>query len=288
MIDTHLEPDVLEGYRDLTVTAATAAAVECHLMACERCRNELATLGVATADARLLPDADLMWERVLDEVDRPRVTVVERAMRRIGIPEATARLLAITPALRVAWLVGVVAVGVLAQIAAEVEGLDPAVLLALAPLIPVLGVATAFGPVTDPTYELGLSTPTSGFRLTMIRTAAVLATTLPLLVVTSVAVDGVSVEPVAWLLPCLMLVAVTLALATWFTIEVSALVATVGWLTTLTMLEVRQAAGSALADALLSGTTGQLLVGAATLAAALVVAGRRQAFNSMPTSGAPR
>ena len=45
--------------------------------------------------------------------------------------------------------------------------------LALAPLLPLAGVAAAFGAALDPTYEIGLAAPLSAVRLLLLRTVAV-------------------------------------------------------------------------------------------------------------------
>ena len=46
--------------------------------------------------------------------------------------------------------------------------------------MPVAGVAFAYGPDVDPSYEVGAAAPYSALRLLLLRTAAVLATSLPL------------------------------------------------------------------------------------------------------------
>ena len=51
-----------------------------------------------------------------------------------------------------------------------------AVFLALAPLLPMVGVALAYGPTADPAYEIAAATPYSGVRLLALRTAFVVAT----------------------------------------------------------------------------------------------------------------
>jgi ABC-2 type transport system ATP-binding protein len=52
--------------------------------------------------------------------------------------------------------------------------------LIVAPMLPLAGVAVAFGPGVDPTYEIGLASPMRSLRLLLVRAAAVLATTAPL------------------------------------------------------------------------------------------------------------
>jgi hypothetical protein len=43
-----------------------------------------------------------------------------------------------------------------------------------APLVPLVGVAVAYGPEADPAHELTATAPYSGLRLVLLRTAAVL------------------------------------------------------------------------------------------------------------------
>ena len=53
--------------------------------------------------------------------------------------------------------------------------------LALAPLIPVAGIAAAFGPGVDPTFEIGLAAPLRSSKLLLIRCTAVLVASLVLI-----------------------------------------------------------------------------------------------------------
>jgi hypothetical protein len=89
------------------------------------------------------------------------------------------------------------------------------VFLLLAPLLPVAGVAAAYGPGIDPTYEIGLASPMSSFRVLLIRTTAVLATTLTLVGLFGLGLPGLDWTPAVWLLPGLVLTLSSLALATW-------------------------------------------------------------------------
>jgi hypothetical protein len=120
-------------------------------------------------------------EVVLGEIYAPRRRGLERALERLGVPEPLARLMTSTPALRHSWLAAVaVAVFFAANAANDTAGNSPgrlAIFLTIAPLIPLLGVALAFGPGVDPTYETVVAAPLSGFRLLLVRTLAVLGST---------------------------------------------------------------------------------------------------------------
>ena len=94
---------------------------------------------------------------------------------RVGFDEAAARLVAATPALRAAWLAAValvVGVVVVACQAADSDGL----FLAIAPLLPLAGVAAVFAPGTEPAGEIGSATPLMGFGLVVRRAELVLVT----------------------------------------------------------------------------------------------------------------
>src|SRR4029450_5981448 len=91
---------------------------------------------------------------------------------------------------------------------------SPVWLLAVAPLLPLAGVAAAYGPGVDPTFELALTAPMRGLRLLLIRAAAVLATTTLLAAGASVALPGFGLRAVGWLLPSLALTLASLAPAT--------------------------------------------------------------------------
>jgi hypothetical protein len=149
---------------------------------------------------------------VVDRVDAPRRGVLERLLVRLGVGEATARLVAVTPTLRGPWLLAVASVLALAAWAAQVDARFLLMFLVVAPLGPLVGVAVAFAGGLDPTREIGLAAPYSGLRLLLIRTAAVLAVTVPIVTVAGLALPGSHWLAVAWLLPTAALTCVALAL----------------------------------------------------------------------------
>ncbi|WP_405984816.1 zf-HC2 domain-containing protein [Streptomyces sp. NBC_00872] len=150
----------------------------------------------------------------------------------------TARVLwAAGPALRGSWLVAVVLVAAGAVALAYGAGFAGArpLLLALAPLLPLAGVAVSYGEHADPMYEIGASTPGGGLRLLLTRTTAVLAVSLPLLTLAGALLpssaspasptpSASSLSPLssmevpgaaAWLLPALALTLATLVLGSY-------------------------------------------------------------------------
>lgn len=81
--------------------------------------------------------------------------------------------------------------------------------LLLAPVLPVLGVAASWSRGLDPAYELTASVPRAGLYLVLRRTASVLAVVVPALLVAGW-LTGVTAAQ--WLLPCLAFTSATLAL----------------------------------------------------------------------------
>jgi hypothetical protein len=76
-------------------------------------------------------------------------------------------------------------------------------------------VAFAYGPDVDPSYEVGVAAPYPAARLLLLRTASVLATSLPLVLVAALLLPGMSWTAVTWLLPALAFTALVLAASTW-------------------------------------------------------------------------
>jgi hypothetical protein len=174
-------------------------------MTCAACRGGLSTW----VDARR---AESIWHEVADVVDAPRRSRGERLLVRLGVGEATARIVAATPTLRGPWLLAVAAVLTLAAWAAQVDERFLRTFLVVAPLGPLAGVAVAFAGGLDPTREIGLAAPYSGLRLLLIRTAAVLAVTVPIVAAAGVALPGSAWLAASWFLPTAGLTCAALAL----------------------------------------------------------------------------
>ncbi|MFI8947980.1 zf-HC2 domain-containing protein [Streptomyces sp. NPDC053750] len=203
----HVDEDDLRAYARGVLTAPALWSADAHLTACAHCRGVLTEVSDVAA-------LDRGWERLDAELDAPRPGLLEGLLVRCGVADGTARLLAATPVLRRSWLGAVVAVllttfGV--ALAAGAAG-TPTPFLALAPLLPLAGVALAYGPVLDPTYEMAVVSPMHGFRLLMIRTIAVLAVALGVNGLATLALPEYGLRALAWLLPGLALTATGLAL----------------------------------------------------------------------------
>jgi class 3 adenylate cyclase len=138
---------------------------------------------------------------------------VEAVLMRMRVPDHVARLLAATPSLRVSWL-GATALALGFSILAAYGSRDPLLFLVVAPLLPLGGVAAAFGPGVDPTYEVGMACPVRSSHLLLIRATAVLATTSVLAGIASLTLPRLDWTAAAWVLPSLGLTIASLALAT--------------------------------------------------------------------------
>ena len=205
----HVEPRVLEAYAHETIDQVHAYSVEAHLVSCEMCRNRIAGFVDRT---RL----DHVWTEIVDVVALPKPGPIERSLLKIGVEQHVARLLAATPSLRLSWLMAIALTLSFAVIASYQIENGFLLFLIVAPLLPLAGIAVAYGPGVDPTYEIGLASPTRGFYVLSIRATAVLITTTVPAVVAALALPQPSWAVVAWLLPSLGLTTTSLALTTRF------------------------------------------------------------------------
>jgi hypothetical protein len=207
MTGWHLDDAALQGYIDRADSLAEGASAEQHLLACEQCRARVNT-------AVDVIDFAAVWDRTRDAVEVPRPSVFERLLRGAGLPAHEARLVAVASAFRGVWLIGVTAVLAFAALAAAV-GHDRGlwVFLAVAPVVPCLMVASSYDPRLDPALEPELVTPYPALRLILLRTIAVLALALPVVLLLGLFI--LTEEPFAWLLPAVGFVAVVLAASTW-------------------------------------------------------------------------
>ena len=219
----HLDSQLAERYSDGALGDVLTASVEQHLLGCPSCRGLLAP----HVDA---PRLDAVWAEVLDEVERPRPTLLERCLHLLGVGDATARLAAATPVLRAAWLAGSVLVLGLALVSAYADPQGVAVYLAVAPLLPVVGVALAYGPRADPAHEIVAATPYSSLRLLALRTAFVVTGTIVPATGAGLLLPVPTYVAAAWLLPALALTVGTVALSTRLAPHVAATALAVAWL----------------------------------------------------------
>ena len=73
--------------------------------------------------------------------------------------------------------------------------------LVLAALLPLAGVAAAYGPGIDPSYEIGVAAPMSSFHLILVRASTVLASTAALAALAALTLPRVGWTAAAWIVP---------------------------------------------------------------------------------------
>ncbi|MFE1079312.1 zf-HC2 domain-containing protein [Nocardiopsis alba] len=221
----HLDQDQLHRYANHTADDVTAMSVEAHLTHCAHCRERL-----PTDDAWL----ESSWADLRDIVDRPRLGPVERLLGVMGVREGTAKLLAATPALYRAWLIATVVVLIAALTLAHEVPRGTLLFSFTAPIVPLIGVALAYGRGVDPAHTLTSVTPWAGYPLLLMRTCAVLVPALLLCTVAAILMPSSATlyEAVFWLLPALAMVAGCLTLSRWMHLSLAGGIVAVGWVLT--------------------------------------------------------
>lgn len=321
----HASDDLVTRYADGSLPEADAWSLEKHLERCGDCASHVsravregaagAVLGEVreallaevrgAAEVRVSTDAlsstdiqDSADVRVSADVQgsaeplrtpsRPAATPLPSL--RLRSPRLARVLWAAGPAVRGAWPLAVlfVALGALAlAYGADVDGARP-LLLAVAPVVPVLGVALSYGPHADPLHEITAATPSGGLRLLLTRTAAVLAVSLPLLTLAGVLLPGPGAPgAAAWLLPGLALTLASLALAGYVGCRAAAAVTGGGWLGAVLVPALASPAEMSLIrlteqlSACLDGPLAQGAWAAAAVLCAVALAARRSAYDGL-------
>ncbi len=265
----HVDEATLQAYVGGQPLVLAGASVETHLMGCALCRGRLKELMPTEAVERA-------WSAIRAHVESPQLSLPERLVRRMGLSTELARLLVAVPAFRGAWLLGLVTVTAFAGLAALVAGdLGLTLFLIVAPLAPVAGVAASFGGDADPCHELVTVTPYSAVRLLLLRTAGVLATSLPVTLLAGLVLPGPDWVGVAWLTPAAAGVTLTLLLAP-----------VIGATTTAATVAACWSAGVVVASRLsgpveVVGPTMQLLSTALILVAVAALAVRQPSFEHL-------
>lgn len=167
--------------------------VRAHLAACESC--------TAAVEALSPLDLGYVWDGVAAEADAPKAGILERFLVACGAGSGPARFAATTPSLRAEWLLagaGTLALAVLGM-AVSTQGAISLVLL-FAPVVAAALVAFAYGPASDPTYELVAATPLSPLLALLLRLAVVLSASSILVLAADAVAGAPGVRP-AWFLP---------------------------------------------------------------------------------------
>jgi len=177
---------------------------------------------------------ELNFAAIEAELDAPRPSRLARLLARLGVDDRTIPLITATPALRFSWL-GSVSLAILFAVnaantsnAVDIDRITA--FLTIAPLIPLLGVAMAFGPSVDPTHETAVAAPIDGFRLFLVRGLTVVTASSAIMLVGSAFVRSGGYYRLAWLLPALAVTSLSLALSTRFDPRVAAGAVASGWL----------------------------------------------------------
>jgi hypothetical protein len=196
-------------------------ALEAHLEACAACRARL-----AEAVGRRKPATVALLERVHARLDTEVAKSAQMPARRSLRMRLPGRALwwappALLPRLAMTVLVVGVAFGL--DLA---DSRLPSLVLLLAPVAPLLGVAAAWSRGLDPAHELACASPRAGLSLVLQRTLAVLAVVIPALAAGGLLVE---VSPARWLLPCLAFTAGALALGGLVGLQRAAVGLALGW-----------------------------------------------------------
>lgn len=213
----HPSSSVITRYAggDPDLDEATLWSVEVHLEECADCRARLA--GSAPED-------------VLTLLDRVSAGVGEG----VGAGPAPVPMRRRWSAARNRWLIwqlvpwltmtgAILACAVLLQAVAPSL---PSLVLLLAPVAPLPGVAIAWSRGADPAWELIASTPSAGLPLLLRRTATVLAVVIPML---GLATDRTGVSLALALLPCLAFTTTSIALGALIGVRLATFGLAAGW-----------------------------------------------------------
>jgi hypothetical protein len=205
----HLDPASVRRYRDGELAAGQFASIDTHLATCADCRAVVAADADIVALARVKVGIDA-------RLDTPRVSLVERVLRAVGVAPVAARIMSVSLSLTASWLAASTVVLAFAALAAS-NGSGRAgfgAFLVAAPLVPMAGVALAFGPGLDPAHQITVAAPMPTARIILLRSLAVVAAAVPMILLVSIALPGWSTLAVAWLLPAFALGGASLALGT--------------------------------------------------------------------------
>jgi hypothetical protein len=159
-------------------------------------------------------DVDLgrVWLGVAAQVWRRRIGPVERLARRLLRSPGLARALLTTPSLLLGWVLATVVVLATGMLATLRTG-TPYVAF-LAPALAGAGIAYAYGPGTDPAWELSRSMAVSDRMVLLVRALAVFGLNAALGLAASAGSAGAGAITFGWLVPMTAVCALALAAAT--------------------------------------------------------------------------
>jgi hypothetical protein len=220
----HIDPPLLDRYLAGHLDPAGSASIEAHVVACEECR-------AAIAGQLRDPVLDAAWNTVADRVDTASQPWLVRALRRLGVDDATARLVRATPAFTLSFILATLLSVFLAVAAAMAVGRPSSASLfsVIAPVLPLVAVASGYSSRLDPAQEVVRATPYSQYRLVALRTVVVLVPCLVAGTLLGLALPGPWYQAITWLLPGLALSALAFALLGRISAVVTATVLGLTW-----------------------------------------------------------
>jgi anti-sigma factor RsiW len=185
----HASDDLVARYAHGSLPEPDAWSLEKHLEHCGGCAARVSrTVRETAAGAALTQVRTAVLNATPAQAPVPVPLAHARLWSsRIALPATGPRLVRVLwaagPAVRGAWPAAVLLVAVGAVALAYGGGFDGArpLLLAVAPVVPVTGVALSYGAHSDPLHEIGAATASGGLKLMLTRTTAVLAVSIPLL-----------------------------------------------------------------------------------------------------------
>ena len=228
----HIDADDLAGYVAGTSRSTARSSIEAHLVTCESCRSALTdhvagreyagtvTAGPTTDD--VVTD-DRMWSAIVDRVDGGN-RVLARSSRLLHVSVSSPPL-----ALATTLLAGLLIVFVcLAR--ADAPRFATTVLVALGPLVPLIGAGLAFGRHVDPAGAMATSAPLAASRVAATRALVVTIVACAVGLMVSPLTTLGPADSLVWLLPALAVTAVTVAISTYVDSTVPTVVFAAAWL----------------------------------------------------------
>ncbi|MBW8794064.1 MAG: zf-HC2 domain-containing protein [Streptomyces sp.] len=293
----HACADLTARYADGSLPDADAWSLEKHLETCTDCATRVSAAVRATAaGVDLLEIRDLVLTATTTRPEGARgPDMCGSAAWARATPTGPQRpprlhptLWSLGPALRGTWLLALLSVTLGALLLDHGAGYAPTrtLLLTIAPVIPLIGVALSYGPHADPLHEITAATPSGGLRLALTRTAAVLGVSLPALTLTGAALPASGAPgAAAWLLPGLALTLGALTLASYVGCRTATTAVAAGWLTAVLVPALAAHGGpltARLADRLATCFDGtQPGWAAAGAVCAALLAARRRAYDHL-------
>ena len=201
--DWHVPVDRLERYAAGAAGPIEQDSIEAHLLACDHCRSNLAAARPAAAPAH-----DAMLRAITDRIDQPRRRF-HRSTGALQVSFASPVLVGASALLAMALLV---AVGVVAAIEPP---FSIAVLMALAPIAPVVAAVVGFWPTTDPAGAISDATALAGGRLPFLRALFATAVSAAAGLISSAFTPLGWSDALVWLAPGFAFAAIVIAAATW-------------------------------------------------------------------------